>query len=1118
MLAVSATTVIPVSCTGSHDGSINVTVTGGTAPYIYSWTGPGVFTASTEDLSGLAPGTYTLVVTDSYNCEKSLQAVITEPEFLTISATGSIQVSCHNVNDGVITATAEGGTGSYTYSLNGGPVQSSNIFTGLASGSYNITVFDANSCSATTETIINIINPPLLEVSAVGSSQVLCHNSNDGVITVTASGGTGTYSYSLNGGIIQSSNVFSGLPADTYLVTVYDTNNCSANAPAVVISNPPLLTLAATASTQVSCHNGSDGVITAFATGGTGSYSYSLNGGPIQSSNVFNGLPAGTYNLTVYDENNCSATNSTIIRIGNPPLLTVTASGSSQVSCHNSSDGIITATATGGTGAYSYSLNGGPTQSSNVFSGLPAGSYIVIVYDANGCSAMAEPQIIISNPPLLTVTAEGNNQVSCHDASDGVITATAIGGTGAYSYSLNGGPGQSSNVFSGLSAGNYIVTVHDANGCFAEAHPAIIITNPPLLTATAEGSSQVSCHDVSDGVITVTAAGGTGAYSYSLNGGPIQTSNIFSGMPAGTYLVTVYDAKGCSAIAELQIVIVNPDELTLTAEGYSQVSCHDASDGIITATATGGTGVYSYSLNGGPEQSSNVFSDLSSGTYVIVVFDANNCSASTESPLIITNPDLLTIDASLTSQVSCHDASDGVITVTATGGTGAYSYSINSGPFQSSNVFTGLPGGTYVVTVIDENKCSATSPEMIIMNPELLTIDASVSSQVLCHDESNGVITATATGGTGTYSYYINGGPLQSSNVFTGLPGGTYVVTVVDENKCSATSPAMIITNPDLLTIDASVTSQVLCHDESNGVITVSAEGGTGVFSYSINEGQSQSSNVFSGLSSGTYLITVFDANNCSVTSDEITLSNPELLTASISITSEVSCYNATDGMITATSSGGTGSYSYSLNDGPPQESGVFSGLPAGSYVLTSIDNNGCIAEVQFELSQPDQIIIELLSAADADCTGNENGSINVAASGGESPYTYSWSNGSVSPQIVGLSAGNYTVTVTDSRGCQNDFTRLINPGNVEEQLVIVNAFTPNSDGNNDLWVIKNIELYPDNSLVIVNRWGNEVYSVKDYQNNWDGSQLVEGTYFYILKVTMCEVQRTFTGYVTILR
>ncbi|HNW99278.1 MAG TPA: gliding motility-associated C-terminal domain-containing protein, partial [Bacteroidales bacterium] len=1120
LLAVSITSTTPVTCSGGGDGSINISVSGGTLPYVFVWSGPASYSASTEDISGLAPGTYYVTVTDAYKCAKTASAKVEQsPGMLTLSISTITPVSCTGSHDGSIDLSVSNGTLPYNYSWSGpgSYTASSEDISGLAPGTYYVTVTDAYKCAKTASAKVEQ-SPGMLTLSISTITPVSCTGSHDGSIDLSVSNGTLPYNYSWSGpgSYTASSEDISGLAPGTYYVTVTDAYGCIRYTSATILQSSALLAVSASSVVPVSCKGSGDGSIDVTVSGGTAPFSYHWSGpGSFSSSSEdISGLAPGAYNLTVTDAYNCSKTLE--VEILEPELLTIQAEGSSQVSCYNTNDGVITVTANGGTGAYSFSLNGGPIQSSNVFNGLPSGTYSITVFDINNCSATTEALLNIINPPLLVISAVGSSQVSCHNSNDGVITATANGGTGAYSYSLNGGPNQSSNVFSNLPADTYIVTVYDINNCSAST-PEIIINNPAILTLTAIASPQVSCYNASDGVITATATGGTGAYSYSLNGGAIQSSNVFSGLPAGTYIVTVYDIKGCSATAP-QITIANPEGLKVMAKASFQVSCYNASDGEISATASGGTGAYKYSLNNGPAQLSNVFKGLSSGKYIVSVFDANNCSAATPE-MIINNPPLLTAEAMISSQISCHDVNDGIITVTAMGGTGTFSYSLNGGPAQTSNVFSGLSEGTYNITVNDIYNCSAiTEFPIVITNPSPITIVTTNSPQVSCHDASDGFITATVSGGTGSYSYSINGGPLQVSNEFTDLTSGTYVLTVFDANNCSAVSPSIVINNPAVLTIDASITSPVLCHDQSNGVINATAEGGTGIYSYSINEGPIQSSSVFSGLSSGTYVISVFDANNCKATSPEITLLNPQPLSASVAITSEVSCYNGSDGAILVSSSGGTAPYSYSLNGELPQESDVFSDLPAGNYVLTVYDNMGCSVEVQFELSQPDQIKIELVSVVDADCTGNLNGAIEISASGGESPYTYSWSNGSLTPMIEGLSAGNYTVTVTDNKGCQNEYTKQVNPGPVEEQLGFSNAFTPDGDGINDLWAIKNIELYPDNSLVVVNRWGNEIYSIKGYQGNWDGSQLTEGTYFYILKVEMCNVQRTFNGYITILR
>jgi gliding motility-associated-like protein len=1344
-LTASAQGSSQVSCHNASDGSITVTANGGTGALSYSISP--VAAQSSNVFNNLPAGTYTIVVTDSKGCTVTTNAVVIDnPPLLTATAQGSSQVSCYNGNDGSITVTAAGGTGALSYSLNSGTAQSSNVFNNLPSGNYTIVVTDINGCTATTNAV-SILNPALLTATAQGSSQVSCYNANDGSITVTAAGGTGALSYSLNGGPAQSSNVFNNLPSGNYTIVVSDINGCSATTNAVVITNPPLLTATAQGSSQVSCYNATDGSITVTAAGGTGALSYSLNGGPAQSSNVFNNLPSGNYTIVVSDINGCSATTNAVI-IMNPPLLTATAQGSSQVSCYNATDGNITVTAAGGTGVLSYSLNGGLAQSSNVFANLPSGNYIIVVTDINGCSATTNA-VIIMNPPLLTAGSEGSSQVSCHNASDGEIMVYASGGTGAYSYSLNGGPAQSSSVFTNLPAGTYIVVVSDINGCTAATQEMIII-NPPQLTATAQGSSQVSCHNASDGSITVTASGGTGALSYSLNGGPAQSSNVFNGLSSGTYTVLVSDINGCTVLTNA-LVIYNPPQLTATAQGSSQVSCYNAQDGTLTVTATGGTGIYSYALNSGAPQSLNVFSGLAAGTYSVVVMDVNGCSAQTNA-VVIANPPMLTAFAQASSQVSCNNASDGKINVAASGGTGAYSFSLNGGPAQASNLFDNLPAGTYTVVVTDSMGCSVTTNAVVIRNPELLTATAQGSSQVSCYNALDGTLTVTASGGTGAYSYVLNGGTPQASNVFNGLAAGTYTVVVTDLKNCTATTNAVVIVNPPQLTATAEVTASPLCFGANQGVIEISAAGGTGNYLYALNGGTPQSSNEFTGLFAGSYNVTVSDVNGCTYVISEIIITEPEPLTASAEVTNPIACYGDATGAITAYAAGGTGAYTYSLNGSPYQSSPIFTGLAAGTYMITVYDENGCtVNSHEIVLTQPDPISLygltvndvtcygsatgiimtsaqggsgtytyslngntqtsgyftnlpagaysltvtdangcsftyedivigspdslyvevvqsqtscptdaynqitlsahggtepylysvdggetmsesnvfdhlkpgtyvitiqdgnrctastvftvapydpievnaiikyndvcgaiagavvdisaiggvppynysingdtpglnfsfdldpgtytiavydnagcrgdttfvvdvklplkaDLVSTTDADCSGTKSGSAVVEVFGGTQPYNFQWNNGEITNAINNVGAGSYTLSITDASGCLLKFPVQVAPAPGFGELVFHNVFSPNGDGINDQWVVDNLIYYPDNSLSIINRWGNEVYTQKSYQNDWNGSDLLEGTYFYVLKVNMCGEDKTYNGYITIVR
>jgi len=267
-------------------------------------------------------------------------------------------------------------------------------------------------CSGTTNTV-TIENPVILEATANGCAQVACYNDEDGTLVVTATGGTGDLTYSLNGGTPQISHIFTGIPAGIYTVEVVDEMGCSITTNTVTIENPTMLEATASANTQLPCYDAENGTITVSATGGTGDLTYSLNGGTPQMSNVFTGLPAGTYTVEVVDEMNCSVTTNAVI-IETPEMLIATAYADMQVSCYDAEDGTLAVTATGGTGDLTYALNGGTPQISNIFTGLPAGTYTVEVVDEMQCSITTNT-IIIENPVILEATANGCAQVSCYN-------------------------------------------------------------------------------------------------------------------------------------------------------------------------------------------------------------------------------------------------------------------------------------------------------------------------------------------------------------------------------------------------------------------------------------------------------------------------------------------------------------------------------------------------------------------------------------------------------------------------------------------------------------------------------------------------------------------------------
>ncbi|MEY3367870.1 MAG: hypothetical protein RI973_1025 [Bacteroidota bacterium] len=420
-------------------------------------------------------------------------------------------VSCHGAADAVITVSAAGGTEPLSYALGNGNFQAEPVFTNIAPGTYVAYVQDAAGFIFSTNAIV-VDNAPLLTVAAV----VL----QDTVIAA-ANGGTGTLLYGLNGGTLQPSPEFPDLPNGDYTIAVVDENGCTAFASANVFV--AALEASATVTQSLECFGQNTGEITATATGGNPPYQYSLNGGTFQSGNVFSGLPAGTYQVEIKDEDGVIISVAGLF-ISSPPALTLTASATGTV---------ITASGSGGTGLLLYNLNGGAFQTGNAFNVPANGTYLVGVLDENGC--LGFDSVVVNVPQGVQFST---SSPSCNGLQDGVINISGIsGGIPPYLYALNGGSFTAEVNYPGLGPGTYEFTVQDAAGNQFAAAP-IVLVEPPLLEA-------VITTDISG--ISIAATGGTPPYAYSIDGGQTyQSESEFTGLPGGSYSVLIRDANDCA--------------------------------------------------------------------------------------------------------------------------------------------------------------------------------------------------------------------------------------------------------------------------------------------------------------------------------------------------------------------------------------------------------------------------------------------------------------------------------------------------------------------------------------------------------------------------------------------
>ena len=990
-LTATASTV-DAACTGSASGTITINASLGTPPYQYARDG-GAYQASNV-FNNVPSGNHTVIVKDAGGCTFTLTNIFVGSAGGLVASATVVNVSCPGANNGSITVNPQNGQSPFTYAINGGPFQASNVFSGLAAGNYSILVKDATGCTVTVNKTVGTNGGGFTATGA--STPSGC--SPSGTITITPDpAATGPFTYSLDGGPAQASNVFNGVPGGTHTVLVTQAGGCNTTVTVVVDTSSGITAVAD--STNSECSGAFTGTITVTPSGGTGPYTFNIDGGAFQTSNIFSGLGVGPHNITVKDNSGC--TFSFIKSVAAGAGITATAT-STNTACAGISTGTITVTASG-IAPYQYKIDGGPYQASNFFSNLAGGSHIINVRDAAGCIVQFTQTIGID--PGLTATAATTN-TACASATNGTITVTASAGTAPYTYSINGGALGASNVFTNLPAATHTILVKDVSGCSFTFNQTI--TANAGVTAIADSTS-TECSGASTGSITVSASSGITPYSYKIDAGVYQASNIFTGLAAGTHTITVKDFAGCTFTFSKGVAIGPGVNATASS---TNTSCAGVSSGSITVTASG-IAPYQYKIDGGAYQASNFFPGLAAGNHIILVKDAAGCTFQFTQTIGI-DPGL-TATATPTN-TACANANNGTLTVNASLGTSPYTYSINGGALGASNIFTNLIAGSYTVLVKDASGCTFTFNQSVAADPGVTAIADSLNTA--CALATTGKIIIQPSSGISPYSYKIDGGAYQGSNIFSNLAAGTHIIVVKDSAGCTYTFTKGVAANAGVTS--GSTTGPTGCPGSNTGIIQLQPSGGLTPYVFSLNGGAYQLSNTFSNLAAGTYAIVVKDSAGCTFSLSVIVGTNP-LVTANLNVV-QPSCYGTATGSIMVNASQGTGPYTYALNANSFQSNNVFSNLVTGSYSVHVKDANNCTFDTSLTLNQPALFKVLSDSTTPATCNGND-GVITIVPNGGTAPFLYSVDGGATygTSNIIADTIGSYNIRIKDANGCTAD-------------------------------------------------------------------------------------------------
>jgi gliding motility-associated-like protein len=864
----------------------------------------------------------------------------------------------------------------------------------------------------------------------------------------------------------------------------------------------------------------------------TGPYTYTINPGAIvinsaNTEETFNNLQPGHYSLTVTSASGCTkgvpdievlSTNTfEVTHSVNPP------------SCLGAQNASITLNPPAGGGPYTYTINGSP-RPSNVITGLPAsGPYQININAGAGCSASVIVPMIPQGSGSLTGTATPAN-TTCAGLNNGSISVSPTSGSGPYQYSIDNTNWQSSNVFNNLAPGNYSVWILEGP-CTSTAIPVTVNAGSGLnITGT---TTQASCQGVNNGTVTIQLLNGTAPFTVYLNASTVLTATgssvVFNNVAAGSYNVTVTDANGCSTNAPGFSINVGVGGGFTASSTITNVSCFNGTNGSIAITPAGGASPYSFVLNAGAPQAgatAYTFNNLSANTYAVFVRDAVGCTFDLNN-LQLTQPAALAIPAPAVQSPLCAGASDGGITVSPTGGTPPFTYSLNGGAFQSANTFK-VAAGTYTVTVMDAKNCLGTLSNIIVNDPPVLTAAIANVANATCDGGADGSIEVTATGGSAGYQYSTDGTTFQTSNILR-VKQGTYTVTVKDVNGCSFAIANVIVGLTNTLTYTPQTDPAPICEGTS---VTLQITSNATSYAWSSSQPSVIANPSASATSVQPQVNSVFTVSLllgvCSA-QDEVVVQVLPAPVADAGADVEI-CFGQ-DARLQA--SGGVG-YEWTsqrfLSDPTIANPQVLQPDRTMTYSLSVTDANQCRS------LSPDQVTVRVIPPIEVNISPADT----IVYAGAQFQYrvssigtNYAWtpatglSNPAIANPVMTAPAYDgatvqFRVEASTDAGCKGVGTAIVKVYKGPD-IYVANAFSPNNDGKNDVFLPIPVGIKDLGYFRVFNRWGQLMFYTKTLREGWDGRfaglEQPTGVYTWMVEATTQDGRKIAKkGTVTLIR